>query len=321
MSSAADRDIVITRLFDAPRELVWQAWTDAQHVERWFGPRGFTTRVEELDLRVGGESRYVMVGPDGKEYPGKGVFREIVPMHRIVTTDEFGDPPEDLDLPQGIVLTVVFDEVAPNQTKITMTIAHPTPQDKAKHEAMGVVGGWRSSFECMDEHLAHLAESRMSSTDTEFTATRVYDAPPEVVWKAWTKPEAISRWWGPYGFTTTTHAMDLRPGGVWRFTMHGPDGRDYKNKIVYSIVEPHRRIAYKHADDGDPGTLDPVCFEADIRFEPMEGRTRMHFHMVFPTAEDLRRVVREYGADKGLRETTTRLAEYLGGEIRMTKLE
>lgn len=312
-AQSSDRDIVIERIFDAPRELVWQVWTDPQHVARWFGPRGFTTRVEELDLRVGGRSSYVMVGPDGKEYPGKGVFKEIVPMERIVTTDEFGEDfdAQGVDLPQGIMLTVEFADHGKKQTKLTLTIEHPTPEDKAKHEDMGVVGGWGSSFDCMDDHLSHLAGTVMSQTATEFTARRVYDAPVERVWAAWTEPEAISAWWGPYGFTTTTHAMEMKPGGVWRFTMHGPDGTDYKNKVEYKIVEKHKRLAYKHADDGE---VEPVCFEADIAFEPEGDQTRMHFHMVFPTPEDLRRVVREYGADKGLRETTTRLAELLAAE-------
>src|SRR5262245_63539620 len=90
-ADASDREIVITRVFDAPRDLVWKVWTQPEHVARWWGPRGFTTTVTELDLRVGGRSRYVMKGPDGAEYPVCGVFREIVPFERIVTTDEFGE--------------------------------------------------------------------------------------------------------------------------------------------------------------------------------------------------------------------------------------
>lgn len=74
-----DREIVITRVFNAPRELVWNVWTEPKHMEQWWGPKGFTTRVIELDLRPGGQWRFVMIGPDGTEYPIKGIFREVIP--------------------------------------------------------------------------------------------------------------------------------------------------------------------------------------------------------------------------------------------------
>ena len=156
--ASSDREIVITRVFDAPRQLVWKAWTEPEHVAQWWGPKGFTTRVEELDLRPGGASRYVMVGPDGKEYPCKGVFREVVPMQRFVTTDEFGEEFDaaGMELPQGIMLTVTFEDEGEKKTKVTLHIVHPTPEDRQKHEDMGVVAGWNSSFDCLDEYLARI---------------------------------------------------------------------------------------------------------------------------------------------------------------------
>jgi uncharacterized protein YndB with AHSA1/START domain/ketosteroid isomerase-like protein len=158
--STTDREIVITRQFAAPRELVWRVWTQPEHIAEWWGPRGFTTTVTAMDFRVGGKSQYVMRGPDGAEYPVGGVFREIVPFERIVSTDEFGEdfvPPPGMDLPQGIVVTAVFDDLG-NKTKLTLTISHATPEDKKKHEAMGVAGGWNSSFDCMDDYLASLTD-------------------------------------------------------------------------------------------------------------------------------------------------------------------
>src|SRR5262249_17479359 len=79
-----ERTVVITRIFDAPRELVFKAWTDPVHVARWWGPKGFTNPVCEIDLRVGGELRIVMRAPDGAEHPMKGVFQEIEPPARLV---------------------------------------------------------------------------------------------------------------------------------------------------------------------------------------------------------------------------------------------
>lgn len=180
-SETTNRQIIITRVFDAPRELVWQAWNEPQHVEKWFGPRGFTTRVEELDLRVGGRSRYVMVGPDGAEYPGKGVFREIVPLERIVTTDEFGDDFKYGDpgaLPQGMVATYLFETVDGDKTRLTILIDHPTPEDRKKHEDMGVVGGWNSSLDCLEDQLAVMkkdpAGSAVAAAFASGTIAQVY---------------------------------------------------------------------------------------------------------------------------------------------------
>ena len=154
----SDREIVITRVFNAPRELVFKAWTEPKHIEKWWGPKGFTTRVTEMDLRPGGQWCYVMIGPDGTEYPGKGVFREIVPPERIVTSDEFGEGIEkvlDVDLPQGMVLTIIFEDLE-GKTRLTIQIVHQSADDRRKHEEMGVVAGWNSSLDCLDEYLAKL---------------------------------------------------------------------------------------------------------------------------------------------------------------------
>lgn len=153
----SDRQLVITRIFNAPRELVFQAWTEPEQIEQWWGPKGFTTRVIEMDLRPGGLARYVMIGPDGTEYPVKGVFREVIPPERIVSTDEFDEGFEqvaDIDLPQGMITTILFEEID-GKTKLTLLIDHPTVEDRRKHEEMGVIAGWQSSFDCLDEFLVN----------------------------------------------------------------------------------------------------------------------------------------------------------------------
>jgi uncharacterized protein YndB with AHSA1/START domain len=152
----APHEIVIEREFDAPLDLVWRAWTEPELIERWFGPEGFTTRVEKQELRVGGEAVYVMIGPDGNEYPSVGIYREIVPKQRIVSTDDFGDdyePPSPTELPKGMVNTTTFEAIG-ERTKVTIRVAHPSEEDKRKHEEMGVVQGWQSSFNCLDVVLA-----------------------------------------------------------------------------------------------------------------------------------------------------------------------
>jgi len=156
-----DREIVITREFAAPRQLVWDAFTKPEHIEKWFGPKGFTTRVDALDLKVGGRSKYVMIGPDGPEYPANGVFKEIVPIEKIVSiadefSEDFAAEHPEIDLPKGTaVLTYLFDELG-KRTKLTLITSHSSVEDRKKHEAMGVVAGWNSSFDKLEELLSEL---------------------------------------------------------------------------------------------------------------------------------------------------------------------
>lgn len=154
-----EKEIILSRIFEAPRKLVWKAWTDPKCVEGWWGPEGFTTRVESVDFRVGGQSRYIMVGPDGTEYPVEGVFREIVPFERIVTTDDFGEEYRAAsveELPEGIILTILFEEIETNRTRLTLEIAHPNAEERRKHEAMGVVDGWGSTLDCLEAYLKEM---------------------------------------------------------------------------------------------------------------------------------------------------------------------
>ena len=119
----------------------------------------------------------------------------------------------------------------------------------------------------------------------EIVITRVFDAPREVVWEAWTDPNQVVQWWGPRGFTTTIHEMDVRPGGVWSLTMHGPDGAEYPNKSVFTEVVKPERIVFSHGGGkkGDPG----VRFISTWTFEAQGNQTKLTLRMVFVSAEAL----------------------------------
>lgn len=139
--------------------------------------------------------------------------------------------------------------------------------------------------------------------------TRIFDAPRALVFTAWTDPVHLAQWWGPNGFTATTHAFEFRAGGVWRFVMHGPDGRDYQNRIIFDDIVAPERVVYRHTGEAD---VEPVTFTQTILFEDLgDGRTRLIWRAVFPTAADRTRLIKEYGADKGLAETMARLADFV----------
>jgi uncharacterized protein YndB with AHSA1/START domain len=144
--------------------------------------------------------------------------------------------------------------------------------------------------------------------DREIAITRVLDAPRELVWKVWTDPKHIAHWWGPKDFTNTIHEMDVRPGGVWTFVMHGPDGVDYKNKITFLEIVKPERIVYKHGGDKD---YEPVNFQVTVTFDEQGGKTRPSVRMVFPSAIARNHVVKTYGAVEGMNQTVDRLEDYL----------
>ena len=142
--------------------------------------------------------------------------------------------------------------------------------------------------------------------------TRVFDAPRELVFAAFTDPKHLAQWWGPDGFTTTTSAFEFKPGGVWRFVMHGPDGRDYQNRITFDEIVAPERLAYHH---GGGDEVEPVQFNTVVTFEDIgNGQTRLTWRGTFPTAEARARVIKDYGADKGLAQTMARLAEFVAAQ-------
>ncbi len=149
-----------------------------------------------------------------------------------------------------------------------------------------------------------LVENR---SDRELVFTRVFDAPRELVWEAWTDPKHLVHWWGPKGFTNTFQEISVKPGGIWRFIMHGPDGRDYPNKIVYEEIVKPERLIYTHS--GEEG--EPVQFHATVTFAKQGAQTKLTMRLVFPSAAERDRVVKEYHADEGGTQTLERLAEYL----------
>jgi len=154
-----------------------------------------------------------------------------------------------------------------------------------------------------------VAPKQGDAADREIVISRVYDSPREIVWEAMTDPKRVVLWWGPRGFTTTIAKMDVRPGGAWQLTMHGPDGTDYPNKSVFVEVVRPERLVYKHGGGakGKPG----ANFTATWTFEALGRKTRLTGRMVFPTSEARDQVVREYNAIEGGKQTLERLAEHL----------
>lgn len=163
-----EEGIIVERVFDAPREIVWKAWTDPEMVKKWWGPEGFWAPSVKIDFRVGGKYTYGMHGPAGSEWDrdmySSGIFKEIVPNEKIVTTDYFSDengnkiePTEegqDKDFPTEMTVTITFEDTDDGKTKLA--IFYPKVENEKQFEAMlksGMKEGWSSSLEKLADAL------------------------------------------------------------------------------------------------------------------------------------------------------------------------
>ena len=146
----------------------------------------------------------------------------------------------------------------------------------------------------------------------EMVFTRLINAKRERVFEAWTEPEQVGQWWGPVGFTTTTHEFEAKPGGIWRFIMHGPDGRDYPNKVEFIEVKKPELLIYKHCGDD---ISEPVNFIVTVTFEDRDGKTNLTMKMVFESGNEKERIIREYGADEGAKQNLDKLEEFLKSNV------
>jgi uncharacterized protein YndB with AHSA1/START domain len=290
-----ERDLVITRIFDAPRELVFRAWTDPQHMARWWGPKHFTSRVETMDVRPGGAWRIIMLAPDGNEFPAQGVYREIVPPQRLVFTNDAVD--KDGNVIIAGFTTVTFADQN-GKTKLTLETRGTAKVDYAAQYLQGMEMGWTQSLD-------RLGDTLEKASDREIVITRLFDAPRELVFQAWTDPKHVDSWWGPKGFTNTTHEIDVRPGGVWRFMMHGPDGTNYPNKIVYLEIAKPALLVYDHGDE------EQTHFHVTVTFAEENGKTRLTMRSLFPTAEAREMVVTKLHAIEGGNQTLDRFGGHL----------
>jgi len=275
--AAPERTVVATRVFDAPRELVYEAWTDPQQLGQWFPPKDFTSPRCEVDPRPGGTFRCDMMGPDGAMFVGKGLFREVVPNERLVFTfagEEAVPPP--------IIVTVLF-EAQGNKTKLTMQQTAATVADYEDLLKLGVTEGTNQSFDKLDELLARTPTSRTSASvaGRTLTLTRMFDAPRELVWKAYTDPTHIVKWMFANDWESPFAETDVRTGGAFRIGMrpadHSEEGFSFSG--TYREVKKPERIVQ---DLGDGRVMTTT-------FEDQKGRTKLTLSVEMSESEEAER--------------------------------
>jgi uncharacterized protein YndB with AHSA1/START domain len=281
------REIVVSRVFDAPRDLVFDAWTHPSFLEKWWGPRGFTTTTHAFDFRQGGGWTHTMHGPDGKDYPNRLVYDEIVRPERIVDTHHGGVDGVRADFHRTVTFVARGDQT---EVTIRMLFASAAERD-AVVEKYGAVEGGKQTLMRLGEHLAERPELRMS---------RVFDAPRRLVFEAWSKAEHVSRWFTPQPLTTPSCEVDLQKGGVFRLVMRMPDGTELPMEGVFRDVVPDERIVFTAKIHGDN------LVWTDVRFVEQDGKTTMTVHQVYAFVSDA-----TAGARMGWTATLDQLAAHV----------
>jgi uncharacterized protein YndB with AHSA1/START domain len=312
---AEGRELVLVRTFDAPRSLVFKVWTDPMHLARWWGPQGFTNPVCEADARPGGAIRINMTGPDGTVYPMSGVFHEVVEPERLAFTCHAHLSAEG-HASLEVLNRVTFEE---KDGRTTLTVRALVV--KAGPEMAAALGGmeigWNQSLDRLGEEVA-----RAEGEDDGFVIARTFDAPRDLVFRAWTEADRLAQWFGPGGFTMLSSTLDLRPGGAYHYGLRSPDGKVMWGRWVFRDVVPPERLAFVFSFSDESGGVTRHPFAPDwpaevlstVSFAEHHGKTTLTMHAVplNATAAELQAFTAGQGSmQQGWSGTLDALAAYL----------
>jgi len=239
----------------APVEKVWQLWTEPSHITKWNAASDdwHTTRAEN-DPRTGGRFVTRMEAKDGSfGFDFEGVYDAVVPNERL-----------EYAMPDGRTVKVTF------KTDGDETLVTEEFQAETEHSEERQREGWQSIL----DHFKAYVEWTINP-QRELVGSRVFDYPLALVWQAWTDPQYLARWWGPHGFSNTFYDFEFREGGHSRFTMHGPDGQNYDNELVYAEIVHHAKIVLEHVSEPH--------FQAVVIFTQRGNRTEVQFRQIFDT--------------------------------------
>jgi uncharacterized protein YndB with AHSA1/START domain len=226
-------EIRITRIYDAPVQAVWDAWTDPKQVAQWWGPRGFTLTTYSKDLKSGGSWNYTMHGPDGVDYPNKTQYLEVEKYSKLVYDHGGND-----DRPPLFRVTVLFSETG-GKTKMDMSMTLPTPEAAEETRKFIKKAGGDSTWDRLAEYL-----EKESSGKEKFVINRTFDAPLEVMFEMWTDPKHFSQWLPPTGFEMQFLKSEIKPGGSTFYFMTGGGGMKMYGRAEYLKIEKPDCIVY-----------------------------------------------------------------------------
>jgi len=290
-NSSANREIVTTRVIKASPEQVFKAWTHPHYLAQWWGPKDFKNTFNEYDLRPDGSWDFVMHGPNGTDYPNKSTFVEIKPPAKLVFNH--------VSKPHFQVIAT-FEEDG-SSTKVTFRQVFSSAEECEKIRKFA----GEANEQNIDRLEAVVAEMILDRSNREVNATRMFDTSMEEVYAAWTDSKSLAQWWGPAGSTILTHSIELKPQGIWRFMMYGPDGSNQANRIEFTEVVKPSFLAFMHGTEEMPDQ-----YRTFAHFERQGEETKISLKMLFPNPEALM-AARKSGLADSARQILERLAGFL----------
>lgn len=266
------QEVVITRIINAPREVVFKTVTDPLLIPKWWGPRRFDTKVLQMHVLPGGNWRFVQRDNQGKEYGFHGVYHEVRFPERLVYTSEFEGMPGHISL-----VSDKFTE-RDGQTMITSKTVFQSVDDRDQMLQWGMEDGSTEITTRLNEMLGRgenqerkeLMMEQIEENNGCISISRVFNAPPERVWKLWTETEQYKCWWGPKDFTSPYAKFDLHPGGKFLSCMRGPDGKEYWDTGTFEEIDEPKRIVYTDSFADEHGNVVPASYYGMGTDQPME---------------------------------------------------
>jgi len=290
----SDRELVMSRVLNAPRQLVWEVWTNPEHIKHWWGPNGFTNTIFEMDVRPGGVWDFIMHGPDGTDYKNKSIYKEVIKPERLVY-DHISGP--------KFQFTVTFTEQG-KKTQISIQMLFETAGERDNViKVFKADEGLRQNIYKLEGYL------RKVSSEKEMSLTRIINAPRETVFKAWIERDQLTQWWGPKGFTNPVCKVDPKPGGRIYVDMKAPDGTVYPmDGEFHEILEPEKIVFTSAALDKNGNRLFEVL--NTVTFTEEGGKTKLTLHAAVSNITDEGRTYID-GMNEGWNQSIDRLDEYV----------
>jgi uncharacterized protein YndB with AHSA1/START domain len=291
---APGKELTITRVLNAPIELVWEVWTDPEHIKNWWGPNGFTNTIFEMDIRPGGNWEFTMRGPDGRDYKNKSIFLEIV-KHKRIAYEHVTGPKFQTTInftPQGKKTLLEWRMVFETEDE----------RDKTVKTFKADVGLKQNIFK-LEGYL------RSVSPEKEMTLTRVINAPRDVIFRAWTDPGQVEKWWGPKDFTNPVCNVDASPGGKILIHMQAPDKAIYPmDGEFHEIIEPVKLVFTSAALDKHGNRLFEIL--NTVIFSDEDGKTKITLHAAVSNITEEGRPYID-GMNEGWNQRIDRLDEFV----------
>jgi uncharacterized protein YndB with AHSA1/START domain len=255
-------------MFDAPRDLVFEAWTHPNHLSNWWGPTGFSISTRAFDFRPGGVWRLVMHGPDGRDFQNHITFDEIAAPERIA----FHHNAEGSEQVHHWTF-VTFEDVG-GKTKLTMRLLFSSVEEKERVvREYGAAEGLNQTIGRLADYVADWGKG--GGLEKPITLTRLFQAPRALVFEAFTNPKHLAEWWGPKGFVNPVCEIDARPGGaiLIHMKMEGTEFSHPMTGTVHEVVPNERFVFTAVARDANNQVL--LESHTTITFRDEGGATRL----------------------------------------------